>query len=331
MKATKIASKVFLLSATPVQNRPEEFTNLYAMISNGESKEDLKKIRKVFREGDYAKMNKMLKNKVSYYKNNDTSDYPSVEYHDVSFYMTPQYYKLYSIIEENALDKLSSKSIFSSSKNLQKFLNGVRRASNSIETNVPTPKVEWTVDFIEKNERRENPHKILVYSNWIKSGIKLIQEKLDQKGIPWVEVYGDMSVEARRKAVNDYNGTLKGEYQDNKVNVLFISSAGSEGLDLKNTRDVIILEAHWNNERLNQVIGRAVRYQSHMYLPKSEQTVDVYKLILKKPKRKPVTDSGVDSADDVLYEMSNEKDEDINRFYEVVIKNSIEAKQGNIK
>jgi SNF2 family DNA or RNA helicase len=329
MEATKVASKVFLLSATPVQNRTAEFTNLYAMISNGE--DNLKDIRADFIEGSSSTLNRMLKNKVSYFKNNDTSDYPSVEYHDVSFYMTPQYYKLYSIIEENELDKISSGSIFSSGKNLKKFLNGVRRAANSTDAHVPTPKVEWTVDFIERNERREHPHKILIYSNWIKSGIQLIQDKLDQKGIPWAEVYGDMSVEARKKAVNSYNGTLKGEYQDNKVNILFISAAGSEGLDLKNTRDVIIMESHWNNERLNQVIGRAVRYQSHMFLPKREQTVDIYKLILKKPKRKPITDSGADSADDILYEMSNEKDEEINEFYKIVIKNSIEANQNNIK
>jgi SNF2 family DNA or RNA helicase len=323
MSATKLASKVILLSATPVQNRPEEFTNLYAMISNGENQ--LPKIRKVFQELDYKEINKMLKNKVSYFKNTDTSEYPSVEFHNVVFHMTKEYYKLYAIVEENELDKISSSSIFSSSKDLQKFLNGIRRATNSVDSTVSTPKVEWTIDFIEKNEKRQNPHKILVYSNWIKSGINLIQNKLDEKGIPWVEVYGDMSIKDRKKAVDSYNGTLKGKYQDNSVNVLFISSAGAEGLDLKNTRDVIIMEAHWNNEKLNQVIGRAVRYQSHMFLPKSEQKVDIYKLILKKPKKLPFTDSGMETADDILYNMSDEKDEVIKEFYDVVIKNSIEA------
>jgi superfamily II DNA/RNA helicase len=321
MSATKIAFKVFLLSATPVQNRADEFTNLYAMISNEEN--NLKKIRKVFAESDYKTMDKMLKNKISYFKNSDTTEYPSVEYHNVSFYMSKEYYKLYRIIEQNELDKLKITNIFASSTDLQKFLNGVRRATNITDSDIPTPKVEWIIKFIEKNEKRENPHKILIYSNWIKSGIKLIQDILNKKSISWVEVYGDMTSKARTQAVNSYNGTLEGKYQDNKVNILFISSAGSEGLDLKNTRDVIILEPHWNNEKLNQVIGRAVRYQSHIFLPKSQQKVDIYKLVLKKPIKKTKYDT-TDSADDILYEMSEEKTKQINKFYDIVIRNSIE-------
>jgi SNF2 family DNA or RNA helicase len=132
-----------------------------------------------------------------------------------------------------------------------------------------------------------------------------------------------MTSKARTQAVNSYNGTLEGKYQDNKVNILFISSAGSEGLDLKNTRDVIILEPHWNNEKLNQVIGRAVRYQSHIFLPKSQQKVYIYKLLLKKPIKKANYDT-TDSADEILYGMSEEKTKQINKFYDIVIRNSIE-------
>ena len=40
-----MASQVFLLTATPIQNDPEEFANLYAMIDNKEF--DIQKIYKI--------------------------------------------------------------------------------------------------------------------------------------------------------------------------------------------------------------------------------------------------------------------------------------------
>jgi SNF2 family DNA or RNA helicase len=120
-----------------------------------------------------------------------------------------------------------------------------------------------------------------------------------------------MSVKARREAISRYN---KG-----KVLVLFVSSAGGEGIDLKNTRSVIIMEPHWNNEKIRQVIGRAVRYQSHSSLPEKDRHVDVYNLVLKKPKG----EEGLQSADQYLLAISRQKDKKINTFYDILLKTSI--------
>jgi hypothetical protein len=77
------------------------------------------------------------------------------------------------------------------------------------------------------------------------------------------------------------------DYNSGKVPVLLISAAGAEGLDLKETRSLIILEPYWNDARLDQVKGRAVRYRSHANLPKKDRTVDIYTLVL--TKRTPAT------------------------------------------
>ena len=40
------------------------------------------------------------------------------------------------------------------------------------------------------------------------------------------------------------------------IKIIMISSAGSEGLDLKNIRQIHIMEPYWNEVRVKQVIGR---------------------------------------------------------------------------
>jgi hypothetical protein len=65
---------------------------------------------------------------------------------------------------------------------------------------------------------------------------------------------------------------LRGEI----LKVLFITQSGAEGISLKNVRQVHITEPYWNNNRIEQVIGRANRTCSHIALPKNEQNFTVY-------------------------------------------------------
>ena len=48
-----------------------------------------------------------------------------------------------------------------------------------------------------------------------------------------------------------------------RLRVLLVSKTGAEGLDLKYIRQVHILEPYWDQSRINQVIARAVRLNSH--------------------------------------------------------------------
>jgi len=61
--------------------------------------------------------------------------------------------------------------------------------------------------------------------------------------------------------------------------VFCITSAGAEGLSLKNVRAVHIMEPYWNDVRLKQVKGRAIRIGSHLDLPKKDQNVSIYTYI----------------------------------------------------
>jgi hypothetical protein len=58
--------------------------------------------------------------------------------------------------------------------------------------------------------------------------------------------------------------------------VFCITAAGAEGLSLKNVRGVHIMEPYWNDVRMAQVKGRAVRICSHQDLPLKERNVRIF-------------------------------------------------------
>lgn len=69
---------------------------------------------------------------------------------------------------------------------------------------------------------------------------------------------------------------LKKEVEKKKRLCIFMaSSAGAEGIDLKEVRNVYIMEPYWTPGRIEQVIGRAIRMYSHFKLPEDQQNVTV--------------------------------------------------------
>ena len=100
-----------------------------------------------------------------------------------------------------------------------------------------------------------------------------------------------------------------------------MSSSGAEGLDLKNTRQIHIMEPHWNIAKINQVIGRGIRYKSHESLPKKQRLVNVYYWI-----SEPDVKKDKKGSDEYLYELSEKKIENMTIFLDVIVKSAIENK-----
>jgi hypothetical protein len=61
-----------------------------------------------------------------------------------------------------------------------------------------------------------------------------------------------------------------------KVKVVLVSQAGSEGLDFKNLRQVHIIDPWYNMNRIEQIVGRAVRNCSHKDLDLSRRNVQIF-------------------------------------------------------
>jgi hypothetical protein len=91
------------------------------------------------------------------------------------------------------------------------------------------------------------------------------------------------------------NGNLRGSI----IKIMMITQSGSEGISLKNVRQVHITEPYWNQIRIDQVIGRAVRTKSHMDLPKDERNISVFRY-LSKFSEKQLAESKVQNMDDGL-------------------------------
>jgi len=179
------------------------------------------------------------------------------------------YYRKYLDIEGN----FDSTNLFGGKNqelNLKAFYNGVRRASNAIEKE-QSPKVNWILDMVEKHKKS----KFVVFSHFLESGLNLLMKRLDKLKVSYKYISGSLSIQRRKEAVDAYNS--------DKVRVLLISKAGGEGLDLKGTRYVILMEPSWNDTTQRQVIGRGVRFRSHSHLPEDKRVVDIYKLYMIKP------------------------------------------------
>lgn len=84
----------------------------------------------------------------------------------------------------------------------------------------------------------------------------------------WEYIPTNIANELKKIANNNNMGEI--------IKVLMITSSGSEGINLKNTRYVHIMEPYWHPVRLEQVIGRARRICSHKSLPQALQTVEVF-------------------------------------------------------
>ena len=61
-----------------------------------------------------------------------------------------------------------------------------------------------------------------------------------------------------------------------QVKIVLISQAGSEGLDFTAIRQVHVLEPWYNMNRIEQIIGRAVRWCSHKALPFTKRNVEIF-------------------------------------------------------
>ena len=119
-----------------------------------------------------------------------------------------------------------------------------------------------------------------------------IETNPGDEGKPMFTLYtGTETTEEKELLRNIYNGnwealpdTLREEVElhgksnmyGEIIKLFIISASGAEGISLKNTRYVHIMEPYWHPVRAQQVIGRARRICSHSGLPEVEQTVEVF-------------------------------------------------------
>jgi len=301
IQAVAKAKKVLLLTGTPMKNKITDLNTLYEMVSG----------KRVINEQAGPSM-KELKCWISYYNCPQGEDFPTIDSHEVKFTMTPSFYRKYMEIERNKVKSVEIMDLFGLDKNLTTFWQGMRRATNALETE-NSPKILWTVNRLQKFQR-----KTLVYSFYRQSGLDLISLHLKRLGIPFAEINGTLSAAQRMRVVTAYNF--------NEIKILLISKAGGEGLDLKGTQDVILIDPSWNEGTEDQIIRRAARRMSHADV--EYKTVDVYHLIMQKPKSLMKANE-LPSVDDLLKNLQRKKSFLINEFLKQLLPSTIEQSNCN--
>lgn len=156
---------------------------------------------------------------------------------------------------------------------------------------------------IEKNPNFQGA----AFSNFIDAGLVPYQAALEKAGIPTGMFHGQMS-DAQRKAIVE-------QYNAKKLKMLLLGPAGGEGLSLKRTRMLQILDPHWNEARSDQAIGRGIRMDSHTDLPPEERNVLIKRYMSAVPKNwrqrwlGPDEDKNRDGADFFLQRLMQRKSE----------------------
>ncbi|ARA72259.1 hypothetical protein BNJ_00447 [Kaumoebavirus] len=93
-------------------------------------------------------------------------------------------------------------------------------------------------------------------------------------GLKYAVISGEVPAEVREAILEEFN---KAENKSgSRIAVLLVTATGAIGLDLKSVRSVHILEPYWNYALIIQIIARAVRINSHMYLDREHWKVQPY-------------------------------------------------------
>jgi predicted O-methyltransferase YrrM len=169
----------------------------------------------------------------------------------------------------------------------------------------------------------------------IPSSVKAKQNK-------YVLYTGAMEPEKREIIRNIFNGDMEGVPSElhefvnrmEPITLFMITSAGAEGISLKNVQNVHIMEPYWNPIRIDQVIGRARRICSHASLPEEERYVNVYKYIMVLADEKQKTQADRDkfnkepvpvTTDEYLMKLSIRKNDIIRKFQTYIQDSSIDC------
>lgn len=130
----------------------------------------------------------------------------------------------------------------------------------------------WILDIPKDDNTVQRPFYIVFSQDKAKNKILIDLYNSDFAKLPQAIQDQVTSILRHRNATDNIHGEL--------VSVLMITQSGAEGISLKNVRQVHILEPYWNPIRIKQVIGRAIRINSHEHLKPSERHVDIFMYIM---------------------------------------------------
>lgn len=228
--------------------------------------------------------NLIIKN--SSYKADDKS-------HDESKYgleiYSPKFVMMLLDLNNHCYKKfLSESEVEKAKKTINYDLIEKKENENKIEKDVDDKSETKTKKGGGKDKDSKYPFQIgggVIYSQFKDSGVDVFAKILKcynfeefnfdlSKKPRYAIINGEVDVETRQKIVDVFNSkeNINGEI----IQVLFVTSTGAEGIDLKNGRFVMVMEPYWHWSRISQIFARIRRLMSHFDLPVNKRYVQPY-------------------------------------------------------
>jgi len=342
--------RVVLMSATPIFDKPIEIGLTINLLR---PKEPLP-VKTLFNEifidkvkGEYKMKNKRIfqdhiKGLISFYQGAPEYTFPEKKFKVVKCHMSRFQWQCYQAVA----NQIGSKMFKDILKLPNNFMIGPRIISNVAFPNRQTGKngmESFTGSALDRDNLAKYSIKFckiiskikqlngtaFVYSNFKEyGGISSFIKVLEHYGYKDLLKYGvgknryalwsgDETHEQKetiRSVFNSYDNV-----NGDMCKVILGTPAIREGVSLLRVRQVHILEPYWNISRMEQVIGRAVRFCSHKDLPKDDRVVKVYLYVSCPPEgnRSKI-------VDEYIYDMAIKKEHLIQEFYETMKKSAID-------
>lgn len=134
---------------------------------------------------------------------------------------------------------------------------------------------------------------------------------------------GAEDYEERKKIVEAFNNPSN-NYGKN-LKIILATSAGAEGLDLHNIRQIHIMEPYWNEVKIEQVIGRGVRRKSHVDLPESERNVEIFRYLTTFTKEQAIKAIDKDTTDEHILDLAIKKKELTDEVLKIIKETSVDC------
>lgn len=184
-------------------------------------------------------------------------------------------------------------------------------------------------DIIEREEDAGKPRFVLY------TGTETAEEKEIIRNIyngDWGFVPNSIVDKLKKIAENNIYGEV--------IKVLMITSSGAEGINLKNTRFVHIVEPYWHMVRVDQVVGRARRICSHQQLPLNMRTVKVFLYVSTMSEQQKTSEDNITlrikdvskidrktpfTTDESLYEIASIKQKTNNQILKLIKETAIDC------
>jgi hypothetical protein len=282
-KLSKKADKILLLTGSLIYNSEIDFSALINVVAKQsllpvEKKKfdkqfidsGRKKIidiflgfpqeKKLSRKG-IKEIRKISQNYIHYYSNENSLEYPQIEYKIIGVPLSAIQLEYYKAIESNIPLRVRFKIWHQLPLNkkelrvLNAFSIGLRQICNSLNSFSkhrplpPIPKIERIINEVKLYSRN------VIYSNFIEAGLNPIALKLEKFGITYTIATGKITKKKLISAIHDFNSAKK--------DCILISSCAGEGINLLNVDAMHIVEPHFNLTKIEQVIGRVCRLDSH--------------------------------------------------------------------